>query len=62
MTDDEALQIGRQAVEDARRKVGGREELILKELETRADGDPRVGEAFAQVGEVLQCAKQHTKH
>jgi hypothetical protein len=62
MTDDEALQIGRQAVEDARRQVGGNNETLLKELEARAAGDPRVAEAYAQTGTLLLCASQNLKH
>lgn len=66
MTDDEALQIGRKAIEDARNRVGGSKNLVIKELEARTDEDPHVREAYAKVGILLlDCmirAAREAKH
>lgn len=62
MTDDEALQMGRKAVEDARKRVGDSPEQVLEELEARAVEDPQVREAIGVAGLLWLQSQQETKH
>lgn len=63
MTHSEALQIGREATEEARRQVGGRDKNeLLKEIEKQAARKPEVAEAFRVLGHLLLESHQETKH
>ncbi|MFM0022163.1 hypothetical protein [Paraburkholderia azotifigens] len=62
MTDDEALRIGRQAAEDAQRKVGGNKDDLLKELKKQSEQQQDVAEAFKKAGMLWQQSHQETKH
>lgn len=62
MTDDEALRIGREAVEAARERVGTNKQKLRKELEARIRTDPKTMEAFALAGQLLLTSKQETQH
>ncbi|SEI41957.1 hypothetical protein [Paraburkholderia diazotrophica] len=63
MTHDEALRIGRQAVEEARQQVGGNcKDELLKGIEKQASEKPEVAEAFRVVGHLLLDSHQETKH
>jgi hypothetical protein len=63
MTHDEALRIGRQAAEEARKQVGGNvKDELLKGLEQQAAQKPEVAEAFRVLGPLLLESHQETKH
>ncbi|AUT68549.1 MULTISPECIES: hypothetical protein [Paraburkholderia] len=63
MTHDEALRIGRQAAEEARKQVGGNDkDELLKGIEQQAAQKPEVAEAFRVFGHLLLDAHQETKH
>jgi hypothetical protein len=62
MTDDEALRIGRKAIEAARERVGENKQTLIKELETRIDTDPKTMEAFAHAGQLILKSLQETHH
>lgn len=62
MTDDEALRIGREAVEAARDRVGCNKQELAKDLETRIEIDPETMEAFAHVGRLFLTSQQETQH
>lgn len=66
MTDDAALQMGRQAIEDARKRVGDEREAVLKELLKRAQADPELAKAFEMSGMATVIALKEsatsTKH
>jgi len=66
MTDDAALQMGRQAIEDARKRVGDEREAVLKELLKRAQADPELAKAFEISGMATVIALKEsatsTKH
>ncbi|MFP3428767.1 hypothetical protein SB781_03355 [Paraburkholderia sp. SIMBA_061] len=66
MTDDAALQMGRQAIEDARKRVGDEREAVLKELLKRAQADPELAKAFEISGMATVIALREsatsTKH
>lgn len=62
MTHDEALRIGRKAVDGARKRVGGNRRELIKELEKDAESDRRLAEAFLVVGHLLLESSQEVKH
>jgi hypothetical protein len=62
MTEGEALQIGRQAVEDARKRVGVDKNALQKELEAKIEADPELFAAFALVGNLILRSQQDQKH
>ncbi|MFM0306247.1 hypothetical protein P0D71_00435 [Paraburkholderia sp. RL17-383-BIF-A] len=66
MTDDAALQMGRKAIEDARKRVGDDREAVLKELLKRAQADPELAKAFEVSGMAIVIALKEsaasTKH
>lgn len=63
MTHDEALRIGRQAVEEARKQVGGNDkDALLKGIEEQEAQKPEVAEAFRVLGHLLLDSHQETKH
>ena len=62
MTNDEALRIGREAVEDARKRVGDKQEELIEVIEKRLATEPRLSEAFAQTGHLLLRSLQETRH
>jgi hypothetical protein len=63
MTDDEALQISRQAAQDARKRVGvDDKEALDKEFESIAETDSRLADALLQAGMLILESKQDTKH
>ncbi|MPW16940.1 hypothetical protein GCT13_08345 [Paraburkholderia sp. CNPSo 3157] len=63
MTHGEALRIGRQAIEEARKQVGGNDkDELLKGIEKQASEKPEVAEAFRVVGHLLLDSRQETKH
>jgi hypothetical protein len=62
MTEDEALHIGRKAVEDARERVGGDKNAMQQELEKQIEIDPELFAAFALAGELILRSMQDTKH
>jgi len=63
MTHDEALRIGRQAAEEARKQVGGNDKAeLLKGIEKQAAQKPEVAEAFRVLGYLLLDSHQETKH
>jgi hypothetical protein len=62
MTEEKALQIGRQAVEDAQKRVGVDRNALLKELEKKMEGDSELMAAFALVGHLILTSMQEQKH
>lgn len=62
MTEDEALQIGRKAVEDARKRVGVDKNALQKELEKMMETDPELLAAFALAGQLILRSLQEPKH
>jgi len=62
MSHDEAFRIGRKAIQDARERVGGQKNELLKELEKQAEQDRKVAEAFKVAGILLLESHQETKH
>jgi len=62
MTEDEALQIGRQAVESARQRVGDNRTALIAELENQTERDSRLMEAFAVAGHLILRSAQEVKH
>ncbi len=62
MTDDEALRIGREAAEDAQKKVGGKKNDLLKELEKQSEQHTDVAKAFNEAGRLWLQSHQETKH
>lgn len=62
MTNDEALRIGRKAVEGARKKVGGKRSELIKELEKKAVRDKKLAQALLAVGHLLLESSQQIKH
>jgi hypothetical protein len=62
MTEGEALQIGRQAVEDARKRVGVDKNALERELEAKAGTDPELMTAFALAGHLILRSQQDQKH
>jgi hypothetical protein len=62
MTHDEALRIGRKAVEDARKRVGDKQESLIEEIEKICTGAALVTEAFAITGHLILESIQETKH
>lgn len=62
MTNDEALRIGRKAVEDARKRVGDKQEGLIEEIEKVCDGDALVAQAFSITGHLILESNQETKH
>jgi len=61
MTEEQALRIGRKAVEDARRRVGNDRTALLKELEKGTKKNTETMRAFAIAGCLLLQASQETK-
>lgn len=62
MTEDEALRIGREAVEDARKRVGDNKEELMREIEKRAYEDARLMTAFSLAGHLFLRSAQGPKH
>jgi hypothetical protein len=62
MTEDEALQIGRVAVESARQRVGDNRKALIAELQSQTERDPKLMEAFAVAGHLIVRAAQEVKH
>jgi hypothetical protein len=62
MTEDEALHIGRKAVEDAHKRVGDDKNALQKELEKMIETDPELAEAFALAGKLILRSEQDPKH
>lgn len=62
MTEDEALQIGRKAVEDAQKRVGVDKNALQKELEEKIETDPESFAAFALAGNLILRSQQDPKH
>jgi hypothetical protein len=62
MTNDEALRIGRKAIEDARKRVGDKQESLIEEIEKVCAGDTLVAQAFSITGHLLLESIQETKH
>ncbi|OBR52361.1 hypothetical protein [Paraburkholderia tropica] len=62
MTEDEALEIGRQVVQSAKQEVGDDRSALLAVIEKRAESDPEVMEAFAVAGKAILESTQETKH
>lgn len=62
MTEGEALRIGRQAIEDARKRVGDQQEALIKETENRIANDPQVEQAFRVAGHLILQSQQETRH
>jgi hypothetical protein len=62
MTEDEALHIGRRAVEDAQKRVGDNKDALQKELEERMETDPELFAAFALAGHLILRSQQEPKH
>lgn len=62
MTEDEALQIGRKAVEDARKRVGDDKNALQRELERQIETDPQLMVAFALAGHLILRSMQEPKH
>jgi hypothetical protein len=62
MTEGEALQIGRQAVEDARERVGDDKNAVERELQEKAGTDPELMTAFALAGHLILRSQQEQKH
>jgi hypothetical protein len=62
MTNDEALRIGRKAVEDARKRVGDKQESLIEELEKVCTGDALAAQAFSITGHLILESIQETKH
>ncbi|KVF22916.1 hypothetical protein WJ06_10180 [Burkholderia cepacia] len=61
MNEDQALRIGRKAVEDARRRVGNDRNALLQELEKGTKKNTETMQAFAIAGRLLLQASQATK-
>jgi hypothetical protein len=61
MKDDEAIQIGRQAAQDARKRVGVDKDAE-QELEAQTETDPVLAEAYLKAGMLILESKQDTKH
>jgi hypothetical protein len=63
MKDDEAIQISREAAQDARKRVGVDDrEALDKEFESIAETDPRVAEAVQVTSLMILRSQQDTKH
>jgi hypothetical protein len=62
MTDDEAIQISREAAQDARKRVGVDKEAADKEFEAQSETDSRLAEALLQAGMLFEQSRQDTKH
>ncbi len=62
MTNDEALRIGRKAIEDARKRVGDNPERLIEEIEKSCTGDTLAGQAFSITGNLILESIQETKH
>lgn len=62
MTNDEALRIGRKAVEDARKRVGDNPERLIEEIEKICTGDTLAAQAFSITGHLVLESIQETKH
>lgn len=61
MTEEQALRIGRKAVEDARRRVGYDRNALLQELEKGTKKNKETMAAFAITGMLILKASQETK-
>jgi len=61
MTEEQALRIGRKAVEDARRRVGNDRTALLQELEKGTKKNVETMQAFAIAGRLFLLASQATK-
>ncbi|MGS1071695.1 hypothetical protein [Burkholderia glumae] len=62
MTENDALRISRQAVEDARAAVGDDRTALMEALGKAAFGDREIAEAFALTGVLILQAQQERKH
>jgi hypothetical protein len=62
MTEGEALQIGRKAVEDARKRVGDDKNALERELEKRIETDYELMVAFALAGHLILQSMQEPQH
>ncbi|ARK86075.1 hypothetical protein [Burkholderia pseudomallei] len=62
MTEEEALQIGRQAIGDAIRRVGTERDMLINEAQRMAESDADLMIAFALVGHLLIESQQGGKH
>ncbi|MBR8182128.1 hypothetical protein KDW54_06920 [Burkholderia ambifaria] len=62
MTEEEALQIGRKAIEDAIRRVGTERDILIGEVQRMADDDPNLMVVFSMVGHLLVESLQDSKH
>ncbi len=62
MTDEDALRIGRKAVEDARRRVGDDRNALMEEIGRQIESDPERLEAFALAGHLILRSLQETRH
>ncbi|KVV20316.1 hypothetical protein WK78_28950 [Burkholderia cepacia] len=61
MTEEQALRKGREAVEDARQRVGDNRNALIEELSRAAIDDPELATAFAIAGHLIIEAQQQTK-
>ncbi|AIO25719.1 hypothetical protein CEQ23_22500 [Burkholderia cepacia] len=61
MNEDQALRIGRKAVEDARKRVGNDRNALLQELEKGTKKNTETMQAFAIAGRLFLQASQATK-
>jgi len=61
MNEDQALRIGRKAIEDARKRVGNDRNALLQELEKGTKTNTETMQAFAIAGRLFLQASQATK-
>ncbi len=61
MTEEQALRIGRKAVEDARRRVGNDRNALLQELEKGTQKSTEKMQAFVTAGCLFLQANKATK-
>ncbi|KVO95536.1 hypothetical protein BGV71_31765 [Burkholderia ubonensis] len=61
MTEEQALRKGRQATEDARKRVGFDRNALLQELEQESQADKELMDALEAIGQLILQARQETK-